>query len=252
MVAVASRTMTYPELSVAPRTVKFHMDSARTKMCAANRQEAVASPSRPGCSTSCPEGAAGQDDRYSTSARYACHARGRSPHGDDEAANQSRNPAPITSAINAAQIAIGSRFSRHARRLVSAATIRRCCGRASSARTRPRSRRPARREAANGEVGEQNSMFLGDRAFAMNPCSDGISSGNDTAMTTSEARDHTRSSTPSTRANMPIEPTFGRQMSIVAPGSAPPALALPRQFVDAGREQRSDEQEASREPHTYS
>jgi DNA-binding CsgD family transcriptional regulator len=30
------------KLSVAPRTVKFHMDSARTKMCAANRQEAVA------------------------------------------------------------------------------------------------------------------------------------------------------------------------------------------------------------------
>lgn len=30
------------KLSVSPRTVKFHMDSARTKMCAANRQEAVA------------------------------------------------------------------------------------------------------------------------------------------------------------------------------------------------------------------
>jgi len=30
------------KLAVAPRTVKFHMDSVRTKMCAANRQEAVA------------------------------------------------------------------------------------------------------------------------------------------------------------------------------------------------------------------
>ena len=30
------------KLAIAPRTVKFHMDSARTKMCAANRQEAVA------------------------------------------------------------------------------------------------------------------------------------------------------------------------------------------------------------------
>jgi DNA-binding CsgD family transcriptional regulator len=30
------------KLSITPRTVKFHMDSARTKMCAANRQEAVA------------------------------------------------------------------------------------------------------------------------------------------------------------------------------------------------------------------
>jgi DNA-binding CsgD family transcriptional regulator len=30
------------KLAITPRTVKFHMDSARTKMCAANRQEAVA------------------------------------------------------------------------------------------------------------------------------------------------------------------------------------------------------------------
>lgn len=30
------------KLLITPRTVKFHMDSARTKMCAANRQEAVA------------------------------------------------------------------------------------------------------------------------------------------------------------------------------------------------------------------
>jgi DNA-binding CsgD family transcriptional regulator len=30
------------KLEITPRTVKFHMDSARTKMCAANRQEAVA------------------------------------------------------------------------------------------------------------------------------------------------------------------------------------------------------------------
>jgi LuxR family transcriptional regulator len=30
------------KLAITPRTVKFHMDSARTKMSAANRQEAVA------------------------------------------------------------------------------------------------------------------------------------------------------------------------------------------------------------------
>jgi DNA-binding CsgD family transcriptional regulator len=46
VLALVARGMTDEDisikLSITPRTVKFHMDSARTKMCAANRQEAVA------------------------------------------------------------------------------------------------------------------------------------------------------------------------------------------------------------------
>ena len=46
VLGLVARGLTYQDisvkLSVAPRTVKFHVDSARTKMCALNRQEAVA------------------------------------------------------------------------------------------------------------------------------------------------------------------------------------------------------------------
>jgi DNA-binding CsgD family transcriptional regulator len=46
VLGLVARGLTYNDisvkLSVAPRTVKFHVDSARTKMCALNRQEAVA------------------------------------------------------------------------------------------------------------------------------------------------------------------------------------------------------------------
>jgi len=46
VLGLVARGLTYQDistkLSVTPRTVKFHVDSARTKMCALNRQEAVA------------------------------------------------------------------------------------------------------------------------------------------------------------------------------------------------------------------